>query len=151
MLVKSSAVGAGILDDRSESFPTLAVKFHHLQLLVDAVVGRRGVADDSGQREIKLDLRLVTCFMTFSRVRAAALERPDQQLRGRVAIGVEARILVALRIVFRHEGEILFQAGVVLPHRIERMPAGKVNELTPARAELMRRRRALPARTESGG
>src|SRR3954452_23070202 len=31
-----------ILEDRAEQFPALAVELHHLQLLVDAIVGRCG-------------------------------------------------------------------------------------------------------------
>ena len=34
---------AGVLEDRAEQFPALAVELHHLQLLVDAVIVRRGV------------------------------------------------------------------------------------------------------------
>src|ERR1700687_1790889 len=51
-----SAAGGGILDDRSKSFPALAVEPHHLQLLVDAIVVRRRVDDDSRQREVELDV-----------------------------------------------------------------------------------------------
>src|SRR5215204_7674910 len=42
---------SAILDDRAEQFPALAVELHHLHLLVDAVVGRRGVGDHAGQRQ----------------------------------------------------------------------------------------------------
>src|SRR5258708_22616646 len=45
-----------VLNDRPEQLPALAVELHHLQLLVDAIVGRRGVADDTGQRQIKLNV-----------------------------------------------------------------------------------------------
>jgi hypothetical protein len=37
-----------ILQDRAEHLPALAVEPHHLELLVDAVVGRRGVDFDPG-------------------------------------------------------------------------------------------------------
>src|SRR6202035_5504918 len=47
---------ARVLEDRAEHLPALAVELHHLQLLVDAVVVRRGVADNSGQREVELDI-----------------------------------------------------------------------------------------------
>ena len=61
---------AGVLEDRAEQFPALAVEPHHLQLLVDAIVVRRGVGDDARQRQIEPTFfRLVACFMTFSRVR----------------------------------------------------------------------------------
>src|ERR1700692_2275164 len=43
---------AGILDDGAEQFPAFAVQLHHLQLLVDPIIVRRGVADDPGQREV---------------------------------------------------------------------------------------------------
>ena len=42
---------AGVLEDRAEHFPALAVELHHLQLLVDAVIVRRGVADDAGMKK----------------------------------------------------------------------------------------------------
>src|SRR4051794_14848752 len=45
-----------VLEDRAEQFPALAVELHHLQLLVDAVIVRRGVGDDAGQRQIELDV-----------------------------------------------------------------------------------------------
>src|ERR1700694_4558899 len=51
-----SAAGAGILDDRSKQFPTLAVELHHLQLFVDAIIGRRCAADYTGQGQIELDV-----------------------------------------------------------------------------------------------
>ena len=31
---------AGVLEDRAEQLPALAVELHHLKLLVDAIVGR---------------------------------------------------------------------------------------------------------------
>jgi hypothetical protein len=40
-----------ILQDRAEQFPAFAVEPHHLQLLADAVIGRRGADLDPGKRE----------------------------------------------------------------------------------------------------
>ena len=54
---------------------------------------------------------------------AALLQHMHQQLRGRIAVGVEVRVLVAFRIVLRHEVEILLHARIVLPGRIERILA----------------------------
>jgi hypothetical protein len=41
-----------VLQDRAEHLPALAVELHHLKLLVDAVVSRRGVDLDTGQSEV---------------------------------------------------------------------------------------------------
>ena len=63
---------AGILDDRAEQLPALAVELHHLHLLVDAVIGRRGVGHHAGQRQAAGDvLQLAACRMMFSRVRSS--------------------------------------------------------------------------------
>src|SRR3954466_12580638 len=103
------ACRALVLEDRAEQFPALAVELHHLQLLVDAVIVRRGVGDDARQRQIELDVleagRLLHDVLAGEIV-AARLEHVDQQLRGRIAVAVKARILVAIRIVLRHELEI---------------------------------------------
>ena len=48
---RSLAPRSGILDDRAEQLPALAVEPHHLHLLVDAVVGWRGIGDHAGQRQ----------------------------------------------------------------------------------------------------
>src|SRR4051812_17732449 len=50
------ARGAGVLEDRAEHFPTLAVELHHLQLLVDTVVGRRGGDRDARQQQVELNV-----------------------------------------------------------------------------------------------
>src|ERR1700716_2832041 len=92
------AAGGGILDDRAEQFPPLAIELHHLQLLVDAVIGRRGAAGDTGQEYIALNVLQAGGLLhdvLAGEVVAAACEYFDQQLRGHVAIGIEARILVA--------------------------------------------------------
>src|SRR5581483_7519767 len=95
-----------VLEDRAEQLPALAVELHHLQLLVDAIVLGRGVVDDARQREIELDVlqagRLLHDVLA-GQVVAAGLQHMDQELRGRVAVRVEARVLVAVRIVLRHE------------------------------------------------
>src|ERR1700730_4584727 len=46
-----SAADAGVLDDRAEQLPALAVELHHLHLLVDAVIGRRRMGGHAGQRQ----------------------------------------------------------------------------------------------------
>ena len=46
-----SAADAGVLDDRAEQLPALAVELHHLHLLVDAVIGRRRMGGYAGQRQ----------------------------------------------------------------------------------------------------
>src|SRR5215208_1572902 len=101
---------AGVLEDRAEHFPTLTVEPHHLQLLVDAVIGWRGIGEDTRQRQIEHDVleagRLLHDVFA-GEIIAALLEHMDHQLRGRVGIGIEARVLVAVGIVFRHELEIL--------------------------------------------
>src|SRR3982751_348909 len=52
-----AVLAAGIVhENRPKAFPALAVELHHLQLLVDAIVVRRGIADDSRQRKIELDI-----------------------------------------------------------------------------------------------
>src|SRR5262245_58814788 len=86
-----------VLENRAEQLPALAVEAHHLLLLVDAVVVRRGVALDARQREVELDiLQIGRLFqhVLARQVVAALLEHMDQELRGRIAIGVEARVLV---------------------------------------------------------
>src|SRR6185437_15431381 len=45
-----------VLEDRAEQFPALAVELHHLQLLVDAVIIRRGVDGDARQQQIELNV-----------------------------------------------------------------------------------------------
>ena len=61
------AGGAGVLDDRPEQFPALAIELHHLQLLVDEVV-----ADIPGSDRLPTKLfRLVACRIRFSRVRSS--------------------------------------------------------------------------------
>src|ERR1700694_3165613 len=89
-----SAAGGGILDDRAEQFPALAVELHHLQLLVDAIIGRRGAADDAGQGQIEMNVLQAGGLLhdvLAGEIVAAARKHLDQQLRGRVAVGVEAR------------------------------------------------------------
>src|ERR1700674_711259 len=93
----SSPAGSGILDDRSKQLPALAVELHHLQLLVDAIIGRRGSADDAGQGQVQLNVFEgggLLHDVVAGKVVAAALEHLDQELGGGVAVGVEAGILV---------------------------------------------------------
>src|SRR5262245_39440184 len=123
---KALAGGALVFEDRAEQFPALAVELHHLQLLVDAIVVRRGVGDDARQVQVELDVleagRLLHDVLA-GQIVAARLQHMDQQLRGGVAIGVEARILVAIRIILGHELKVLLHARIVLPGRIERVLA----------------------------
>src|SRR5215208_3362282 len=66
---------SAILDDRAEQFPALAVELHHLHLLVDAVVGRRGVGDHAGQRQAAGDVLQIGRLLhdVFAREVVAAL------------------------------------------------------------------------------
>src|SRR5271165_6586147 len=103
---------AGILEDRAEQLPAFAVEAHHLQLLVDAIVRWRGVDLHPGQSEVADDVLQRGCLLhdvLAREVVTGLLQHLNQELRGRVAVGVEARVLVALRIVLGHEVEIFLQ------------------------------------------
>src|SRR5689334_12848417 len=80
----SAAALAGV-DDWAEADPALAVEAHHLQLLVEPVVGRCGVDRHAGQRQIGDDTlqagRLLHDVLAREVV-AAALENLDQHLCG---------------------------------------------------------------------
>ena len=75
----------------------------------------------SRQPEIEFDVlqrgRLLH-HVVARQIVAALLERVDQELGGRVAVGIEQRALVAVRVILRHEVEIALHPGVVLPGRI---------------------------------
>ena len=105
-----------IRDDRPEGLPVLAVELHHLQLLVDAVVGRRGRDRNSRQQQIELDIVQAGGLLQHvlaGQLVAALLEHLNQQLRGDVAVDIEVRCLVAVGIIFLHEVEVALHAGIV--------------------------------------
>ena len=52
--VVSSTVIIG--NDRAETFPALTLKSHHLKLLVDAVVGWRGIDHHARKQQVELDV-----------------------------------------------------------------------------------------------
>src|SRR5262245_20795683 len=123
---KALAGGALVFEDRAEQFPAFAVELHHLQLLVDAIIVRRGIGEDAGQRQIEHDVFEAGGLLhdvLAGQIVAADVWYLNHQLRSRIAVGVETRILVAVGIVLRHELEILLHSSVVLPGRIERVLA----------------------------
>jgi hypothetical protein len=82
-----SAADAGVLDDRAEQLPALAVELHHLHLLVDAVIGRRRVGGRAGQshaaREVLQAGRLL--HDVFARQIVAALTQDMKTLADAIA------------------------------------------------------------------
>src|SRR5207237_10817124 len=46
--LRSLTRSACVLEDRAKQPPALAIELHHLKLLVDAIVGRRGVERTAG-------------------------------------------------------------------------------------------------------
>ena len=79
-------------DDRPESLPALAVKLHHLQLLVDAIVVRRGCDGDSRQQQIELHIAEMGGLLQHvlaGKVVTALFQNVNQKLCCDVAVDVE--------------------------------------------------------------
>src|SRR3954453_15633970 len=81
---------AGVLDDRAEQLPALAVELHHLHLLVYALVGRGRIRDHAGQGEAAdevLQIRGLPHHVFTREIVAALTQDMHQQFRGPIAVG----------------------------------------------------------------
>src|ERR1700704_4790368 len=119
-IVRRGSITSFTIYDRSKRLEALAVEFHQLKLIDGRIVGGTRFYLDARQIDIYFHIKTGHLLhnVVAREVVTAQFNYLDEGLRRAVAKHSGAILLVAIRIILRHECTILFDALIVLPLRI---------------------------------